>query len=98
MNPRQCECADKACPAHPGRDCGLRGRECPVCRGAGERAMPGDGLRTSRCSTCKGTGFVPVPLTILFRVDMEDRTGIAFCPACADDAMASGLFTGGGAK
>lgn len=28
----------------------------------------------------------------LYRVDMEDRTGTAFCAACADDAMASGLF------
>jgi hypothetical protein len=30
---------------------------------------------------------------ILFRVDMEDETGTAFCDACADDAFASGLFT-----
>jgi len=31
--------------------------------------------------------------TILYRVDMEDVTGTAFCEACADDAFASGLFT-----
>lgn len=31
--------------------------------------------------------------TILYRTDMEDRTGVAFCKACADDAFESGLFT-----
>jgi hypothetical protein len=31
--------------------------------------------------------------TILYRVDMEDATGTAFCERCADDAMDSGLFT-----
>lgn len=31
--------------------------------------------------------------TILYRVDMEDRTGSAFCEQCATDAFESGLFT-----
>jgi hypothetical protein len=31
--------------------------------------------------------------TILYRVDMDDQTGTAFCEACADDAYESGLFT-----
>ena len=30
---------------------------------------------------------------LLFRIDSEDETGTAFCDACADDAMESGLFT-----
>jgi hypothetical protein len=29
---------------------------------------------------------------VLFRVDMEDRTGTAFCETCSEDALASGLF------
>ena len=29
----------------------------------------------------------------LYRIDMTDRTGTYFCQACADDAMASGLFS-----
>lgn len=31
--------------------------------------------------------------TILYRVDMVDVTGTAFCEACAEDASLSGLFT-----
>lgn len=30
----------------------------------------------------------------LYRVDMEDRTGTAFCDLCANDAEESGLFSG----
>jgi hypothetical protein len=30
---------------------------------------------------------------VLYRVDMQDGTGTRFCPACADDALASGVFT-----
>lgn len=30
---------------------------------------------------------------VLYRVDMEDRTGTYFCPACQEDAYDSGLFT-----
>ena len=29
---------------------------------------------------------------ILYRVDMEDQTGTAFCEGCADDAAMSGVF------
>ena len=31
-------------------------------------------------------------LVVVYRVDMEDRTGTAMCPRCADDAMDSGVF------
>lgn len=37
---------------------------------------------------CSGAG-----VTILYRVDMMDETGVLFCEACADDAVQSGLFT-----
>jgi len=30
---------------------------------------------------------------VLFRVDMLDVDGTAFCETCAEDAMASGCFT-----
>lgn len=30
---------------------------------------------------------------LLYRVDMEDRTGTAFCNSCHTDAMGTGLFT-----
>jgi len=30
--------------------------------------------------------------TLLFRVDMEDETGLELCEACEDDALESGLF------
>lgn len=29
---------------------------------------------------------------ILYRIDMEDKTGTLMCAACAEDAYASGLF------
>jgi hypothetical protein len=32
-------------------------------------------------------------LVTLRRVDMDDRSGTRFCPPCAEDALASGLFT-----
>lgn len=32
-------------------------------------------------------------LQILYRIDMQDETGTAFCDNCADDAFSSGLFT-----
>jgi len=41
-------------------------------------------------SECKRVNHVEV----LFRVDMDDRTGTRFCGRCADDAMESGLFRG----
>ena len=31
-------------------------------------------------------------LTVVYRVDMEDRTGTAMCPTCVNDAMESGVF------
>lgn len=33
-------------------------------------------------------------VTTLFRVDMDDSTGTAFCDRCASDAMDCGLFSG----
>ena len=30
--------------------------------------------------------------SILYRVDMQDESGVAFCPGCGDDAMESGVF------
>lgn len=38
-------------------------------------------------SACKHPGVL-----ILYRVDMHDETGTAFCNDCADDAERSGLF------
>ena len=32
---------------------------------------------------------------ILYRVDMIDNTGTLFCEPCAQDCLASGLFTDG---
>lgn len=31
--------------------------------------------------------------TTLYRSDMEDRTGVRFCAACAEDAMSAGVFS-----
>lgn len=31
--------------------------------------------------------------TTLYRVDMEDRTGVDMCEGCAIDAMETGLFS-----
>lgn len=39
-------------------------------------------------SKCTKLSFI-----ILYRIDMEDSTGAPFCAACAEDAMACGLFT-----
>jgi len=41
-------------------------------------------------SDCKGVGN-----QVLYRIDMEDNSGTAFCDACAEDAMDSGLFWDG---
>jgi hypothetical protein len=60
-------------------------------------SVPGD----SRCE-CSDKGCNPhiganqcraLATTILYRVDMEDVTGTAFCEWCAEDAWGSGLFT-----
>jgi len=56
---------------------------------------------TGHCE-CSDTGCKAHPgkhcanhgeVSLLYRVDMEDHTGTAFCEACADDAFESGLFT-----
>jgi len=44
------------------------------------------------CKHCAG-GCADFFVTILYRVDMEDETGTAFCHGCAADALDSGLFT-----
>ena len=43
------------------------------------------------CPVCRGKCREKAE-TILFRIDMQDRTGTAMCEPCADDAMDSGLF------
>jgi hypothetical protein len=46
------------------------------------------------CPAHPGISFCIQPAsTTLFRIDMEDQTGTAFCDACAEDAMNSGLFS-----
>jgi len=32
-------------------------------------------------------------VVVLYRIDMEDAGGTAFCDECAEDALDSGLFT-----
>lgn len=44
-----------------------------------------------QCPQCHGDCKLPAEST-LYRIDMEDETGTLFCPECADDAFASGLF------
>jgi len=44
------------------------------------------------CPVCKGN-CRQVATGILYRVDMDDVTGTAFCEGCGEDAMESGLFT-----
>ncbi len=46
----------------------------------------------AECRFGQGDGC---PMTRLYRVDMEDRSGTLFCLPCADDAMESGLYTDG---
>lgn len=46
------------------------------------------GIDQSHCPPCKR-----LATTILYRIDMDDTTGTAFCNECAEDAMDSGLFT-----
>jgi len=46
------------------------------------------------CPQHEGVAQCLVPAScILRRVDMDDVTGTAFCDGCAEDAMASGVFT-----
>jgi hypothetical protein len=41
----------------------------------------GEGTQCRLTATC-----------VLFRIDMDDETGTAFCDDCAEDALDSGLF------
>ncbi|MBM3791780.1 MAG: hypothetical protein FJW35_15715 [Acidobacteria bacterium] len=43
------------------------------------------------CPVCHGRCKRPYDV-VLYRTDMEDRTGTRFCDECADDALESGLF------
>ena len=46
------------------------------------------------CRVHKGQSECKLPVyETLYRVDMEDKTGVAFCGDCAQDAMDSGVFT-----
>ena len=45
-----------------------------------------------QCPACHGH-CTRIGTTILYRIDMEDKTGTLFCEECADDASESGLFT-----
>ena len=51
----------------------------------------------TECPECRGLhgrdGAQVETDSILYRIDMEDISGVAFCTECADDAMESGLFT-----
>jgi len=43
------------------------------------------------CPVCHGRCKDPAEM-LLFRIDMTDLTGTAFCDPCGDDALGSGLF------
>lgn len=46
------------------------------------------------CPAHKGSeNCVERAIVILYRIDMEDNTGTAFCEACASDALDTGLFS-----
>jgi hypothetical protein len=45
------------------------------------------------CPGHKGKNRCHYPVAhVMFRVDMEDKTGTAMCEGCATDAFESGLF------
>ena len=45
------------------------------------------------CPAHQGVAQCLVPAScVLYRIDMEDATGTAFCDACSDDALDSGVF------
>lgn len=46
------------------------------------------------CPVCEGDCWNTARVS-LFRVDMDDEWGTPMCRACADDALASGVFTEG---
>jgi len=43
------------------------------------------------CPVCKGK-CRNKSVTVVRRVDMEDKTGTPVCRGCADDCLASGVF------
>jgi hypothetical protein len=53
------------------------------CLDLGCKAHPG------KACTDVGEG----PTEILYRIDMDDKTGTCFCVPCAEDAMSTGLYT-----
>lgn len=57
--------------------------------------QPGQSLlrRSLTSETRKSIRCSEIATHRLFRVDMEDLTGTAFCDACGDDAWETGLFT-----
>jgi len=59
--------------------------------------VPGDSRCECSDTQCVAHAGTPacngVAISVLYRVDMEDNSGTAFCEQCADDAMESGLFT-----
>ena len=55
------------------------------------------GCRDAECEVHKGKAECFNPGAVrLYRVDMENTGGTLFCGGCADDALASGLFTDDG--
>lgn len=44
------------------------------------------------CNACNGL-CTNLAKTTLFRIDMDDYTGIDLCDECTEDAMESGLFS-----
>lgn len=46
---------------------------------------------TDQCCPCNGTCHQRA-VAILYRCDMEDKTGTAMCSECTNDALDSGLF------
>jgi len=45
------------------------------------------------CLSCQGKCAVHGNLERVYRIDMDDRKGMAFCSGCAEDAMKSGVFS-----
>lgn len=46
----------------------------------------------SKCPVCQGK-CKNAEAHILYRIDMEDYGGTAFCEDCCEDALQSGVFT-----
>lgn len=43
------------------------------------------------CPKCKGK-CANKAVTVVIRIDMDDRTGTPVCRACADDCLDAGIF------